>query len=264
VRRTRFLDDFISGREDLLAIRDTQGVEAARNKAIKQLDALSKSRAERQKLTLDMQLAIQQKDAICRAALDNAYKSLAMSFFDLQFSRLDDKLDNLPAGAKEALAREKKITTAVTKGKTAFESGAVLKQLKESYAQAKENGQSLDQWLKNEDTRNKLLDLGTKVVPELSKNAKVGQGVSIAGGLIDAGYAATANYVYAGQIADELAQIEKLRAATIFSDVQANDWDRANLPLKAARERQSKLQQLGDYYEKARKENEDNAKKLRK
>lgn len=264
LRRTAFIDRFINDREELRAIRQEQGVEAARAKAARQLDAWSKSRAERAQLTLNAQLANQEKDAFCRAAMDAAYKSLAGSFFDLTMSGLEDKLDGLPEGIKEAHAREKLVTKAITKGKTAIESLLVLKEMKESYNRAKENDQAFVQWYTDKETRGKLMDLALKVMPEAVKSTPaVGQAVSAAGGLMDAGYAVTANYLYAGQVAEQVAILEKLRSATIFSDAMADDWDRINMPVKAAREREKKARELIDYYERQRKENADHAKKLR-
>lgn len=264
LHRTTFIDRFITDREELRAISQGQGVEATRAKAVKQLDAWSKSRAERAKLTLEAQLANQKKDAFCRAAMDEAYKSLAGSFFDLSMSGLEDKLDDLPEGIREAYGRKKLATKAITKGKTTLEAGGVMMELKESYTRAKDNDQAFLQWYTDEGTRRKLMDLAVKVMPEAVKSTpKVGQAVSIAGGGIDVGYAVTANYLYAGQIAEQVAILEKLRSATIFSDVIADDWDRINMPVKAAREREKKLRELDDYYERQRKENLDHAKKLR-
>lgn len=264
-RRTRFLDAFINDSAELRDLRQQKGAEAARAKAAGQLDVWSKSRAEKEKLILATSLSIQEKDAICRAAMDDFYKSFPGSFNDLQMGRLEEKLDVMkdsPAGLTEALKRERMVTKVLTKGKTFIEAGGKTTELWKSLSQSRENGQDAGKWMKDPATRKILLDLGIKVLPEVLDKAKVSQGVTIAGGLIDASYAATANYLYAGQIAEQLAMVEKLRTASVFSDKMANDWDRINLPGKAARERAKKLQEKVTYYERQRKESVDHAKQL--
>ena len=268
-RRTQYLDQFISDHTDLRALRDKDGVEAARARAQKRLDAWSQSRVEKRKLLAGVSAGIREKDAICQAAIDKA-GTLGFAS-ELYLYREDARLDNLARNVmlsdevRESLIRDKKVNAILGKGKDALDVGGDLKGLRDSWRQAEREGKEFSQWWGEPETTESLLRLDLKLLPKLAKKASpVG---AIATGLettVDVGYAVTAAVVYHDQLMAERELVEHLQSARVFQDVMADDWSRLNAGAEAAQAREEVIQRRRDQYVKMQKENKAHADRLRR
>lgn len=267
MRRNLYLDDFISSRAELREFLKQNGIEAARAKAAKQLDAWSKNRAEKEKLALTISQSIREKDAICREALNKANGNSL--FADFQLGKTETQVDallldkTLPQAVQDSLQRQKRVTGLLKNSKTVFDIAGNINEIRESVAKSRNDGQDLTQWLDKPEAMELLSRLNLKLLTATAKAEPYGLAAGGAETLIDASYAVTANIVYSGQIEAEQTALEKLRTANVFHDAAADDWDRLNLAAEAARERERVIRLRHDHYEKMQKENEKYAKKLR-
>lgn len=267
LRRRRFLDAFIADHADLRALRDSAGLEAARAQAQKRLDAWSRARTEKVKLAAGVAQSIQEKDAFCRAAIAKA--DMVGFSGDLWKEKKGQQVETLladaalPAGARGALQREKLALGLVDKAKTVQDVAGGVKELHDSFAQARKEGKDAVAWLDGRETTERLLRLNLKLLPTLSKTSAVGLAASGAEGLMDGSYALTAAVLYSGQIRAERDLLVRLNTANVFADAAADDWNRLNISVEAARERERVLRDRRDHYGRMQKENEAHANRLR-
>jgi len=265
-RRTQMLDEHIAARPELVALRDREGVDAARSRAEKQLDAWGKARAEKQKLALNLRQGIREKDDQCRAAMD---KVNPLNF--LLDSGLQDTEDNLKKalsgphlspGARASLARELEVTRRLQLAKNSVDLGKDILEIKESYEKAKDVGKDAGEWIHERGTRDSLLRLQLKLL-KLPLSRAAGGVVEATEFALDLAYAATVA-VRLGRLIDaDLATLDKLRTAAVFQDAAADDWARVNLSVKSAEAARDTLAARRDGYRKLQKENQAHADALR-
>lgn len=267
MRRTKMLDEHIEGSRELREIREKEGIDAARARAEKQLEAYSKARAEKKKLALTMTLSIREKDAQIKAAINNANPAGFFADFNLTKTEmhlntaLEDK--TLPQGVKDSLNRDLKYTKLLQNGKFAYDAGSNMVDIVKSYQKASEEGKDATQWLEDREAREKVWRLKLKLLSKpLSGN--VGIAVGAAESAVDTAYAITAG-VKLGRLVDaEMATLEKLQSAQVFHDAMADDWDEVNIHVRAAEVNEATIRSRGDQYKKMQKENESYANALRK
>jgi hypothetical protein len=266
MRRNRMLDEHIDGSVELRELKEKEGIAAARARAEKQLDAWSKARAEKKKIALTLTQSIREKDAQCKAALDAANPASFLVDFNLNKTEnnLDKTLEDktLSQGVQDSLKRELKITGLLSKGKTAYDIGANVKEIADSYNKAAAKNKDAAQWIEDREAREKVWRLDLKLL-SVPLTGGVGIGVAATENAMDIAYAATVGVKLGRQIDAEMATLEKLQTANVFDDAMADDWDRVNIGVKAAQVNEETIRLRGDQYKKMQKENEDNAKRLR-
>ncbi|MBU1244852.1 hypothetical protein KJ612_16760 [Myxococcota bacterium] len=265
-RRNQMLDEHIAARPELVALRDREGVDAARARAEKQLDAWVKARAEKQKLALNLRQSIREKDEQCRAAMDkvNPLNSLLDSGLqdtrdDLGKALSDPKLS---PGARASLTRELELTRRLQLARNAYDLGKDLLEIQESYEKAKDVGKDASEWVHERGARNSLLRLQLKLL-KLPLSKAAGGVVDATEYALDIAYAAVAA-VRLGRLIDaDMATLEKLRTAAVFQDAAADDWARVNRSVKSAEVARDTIAARRDRYRKMQKENQAHADALR-
>ncbi|MBU1069549.1 hypothetical protein KJ975_08280 [Myxococcota bacterium] len=265
MRRTDLLDEHVAARPELMEIRDREGIDAARARAEKQLDAWAKARAEKQKLSMTLIRGIRDKDTEIQAAIDQFNP---LSFLD---SRLDDTVDRLDKvlanprlsqDVRDSLTREQQVAKLVKHGKTAYDIGANLKELKDSYENARDVGKDASEWIQDRRARESMWRLQLKLLTvPLSKVA--GGVVAKTETAIDVAYALTVAVKLGRLIDADMATLDKLRTASMFQDVAADNWARVNQAVKAAEAAREPIVQRGERYLKLQKENQAHADALR-
>ena len=264
--RNRFLDKFINDSSDLRDLRQKEGLEAARTKAVKQLDAWSKARDEKQKLSMTLVNGLQDKYAFLRTAGDAV--GPISSAGDLGLYGTEKHLDELlldktiTPGVRESLQRGSKVTGLLSKGKTVFDFGSNLKGIWDSYGKAEREGKDVNKWSDDRETREQVWRLRLKLL-STRLSSPAGAAVSGAETTMDIAYAATAGVILGRQIDAELAQLERLKTANVFQDAMADDWKSVNIPVKASQEIEDVIRQRSNQYKKMQKENEAYARNLR-
>lgn len=259
-RQQQFLDTFINDHADLRGIREKDGIDAARESARKRLDAWSKSRDEKLKLAGQVSQQLQEKDAICRAAIE---KASAQSFLaDLSLFRKESLIDEqlaiagLPEAVKGSLERNKKVTQILGNSKTGIEILLSLKELKDSRENAAGEGKEFGQWWSEEETTEKLLRINLKLLPVLAKKSSIGIAASAAESGIDGAYAIATSVAYHDQMEADRALLNKLQSANVFQDAAADDWKRLNIGVAAAAEREKAARARQASYQEMQKENQ--------
>ncbi len=266
MRRTVMLDKHIEGSQELRELKEREGIEAARARAGKQLDSWSKARAEKKKLAMALTQSIREKDAAIKDAIDNA--NPASFLVDLNLSKTETHLENvlqdktLPQGVQDSLKRELKVSGLLSKGKTAYDIGANVKEIADSYKKAEAEGKDAAQWIEDREAREKVWRLKIKML-SVPLSGGAGTAVGAAETATDIAYAATAGVLLSSQIDAEMATLEKLQTAQVFHDAMADDWDEVNIAIKAARANEETIRLRGEQYKKMQKENEGYATVLR-
>ncbi|MBT0653064.1 hypothetical protein [Geomobilimonas luticola] len=264
--RTKFLDRFINDSPELRDLRQKEGVDAARAKAQKQLDAWSKSRDEKQKISMAVVNRMQDNYAVIRAANDAVGPIGSSSDLGLYGTEthikelLKDK--SLTQGVQESLLRGEKITGLLGKAKTTFDISSNLKGIWDTYAKAEREGKDADQWYKERETREQVWRLRMKLLT-IPLSSTAGAAVSAAETTMDIAHATTAGVLLGRRIDADLALLEKLETATVFQDAMADDWKRVTISVKAAEEIEGVIRQRSNQYKKMQKENETHARNLR-
>jgi len=264
--RNKFLDTFINDSSELRGLRQKEGVDVARAKAQKQLDAWSKARDEKQKLSMALVNSMQDKYAVIRAANDAVGpigSSGDLGMYGTE-KHIDDLLmdKSLTQGVRDSLLRGKKITDLLGKGKTAFDIGSNLVGIWDSYGKAERGGEDTTQWLAHRETREQVWRLRMKLLTApLSGTA--GAAVSATETAMDIAHATATGVLLGRQIDADLALLEKLKTANVFQDAMADDWKRVTTSVKAAEEIEGVIRQRSNQYKKMQKENETHARNLR-
>ena len=80
---------------------------------------------------------------------------------------------------------------------------------------------------------------------------------------MDVAYAVAANTYFAAHVERERALLGQLASARVFEDAAGDEWDRINLPIEAAREREKTIRARYDRYATLATENEAHAKQYR-
>ncbi|MCE5275026.1 MAG: hypothetical protein ABFD70_00080 [Syntrophaceae bacterium] len=266
MRRTRMLDEHIEGSQELREIKGKEGIAAARARAEKQLEAYSKARAEKKKLSWTLTQSIREKDAQLNDAINNA--NPASFFADLNLTKTEMHLEKaledrtLPQGVQDSLKRELKYTKLLQNSKMTYDIGSNVVDIVKSYNQAEAGGKDAAQWIEDRQAREKVWRLQVKLLSvPLSGGASIAAGA--AESAVDTAYAVTAGVKLGRQIDAEMATLEKLKTAQVFHDAMADDWDEVNISVRAAQANEETIRSRGDQYKKMQKENEDNAKRLR-
>lgn len=266
MRRTLMLDEHIAASAELRELREKEGIDAARARAQKQLDAWSKARAEKQKIAMSVRESIREKDAAIRDIINRANPIGFLA--DSGLGKAEDHLESvlqdktLPQGARDSLARELKVTRLLSKGMTAYDLGSSVSEIADSYNRAAAQGKDASQWIEDRDAREKIWRLDLKLL-SLPLTGAPGAAVGAAGTAMDAAYAATAGVLLSRRIDAEMATLDKLRTAQVFHDAVADDWDEVNIRARAARANEETIRLRGEQYKKMQKENESHAAMLR-
>lgn len=264
--RNKFLDRFINDSSELRDLRQKEGVDVARAKAQKQLDAWSKARDEKQKISMALVNSMQDNYAVMRAANDavgpiGSSGDLGLYGTEKHIGELlKDK--SLTQGVRDSLLRGQKITDLLGKGKTTFDIGSNLKGIWDSYGKAEREGEDTTQWFAHRETRELVWRLRMKLLT-VPLSSTAGAAVSATETSMDIAHATATGVLLGRQIDADLALLEKLKTANVFQDAMADDWKRVTTSVKAAEEIEGVIRQRSSQYKKMQKENETHARNLR-
>lgn len=265
-RRIRYLSIYIAGDQELLALKEKEGMDAALARAEKQLDAYSRARDEKKKIAATLEQSIREKGAQLDEAIKNANPAsflvdLKLSLKDLKIrNMLEDK--NLSQGVKDSLSRDLKVNELLQNCKQGFDIGMNAYDIAMSYQKAATEGKDAAQWFGDREAREKMWRLQTKLL-SLPLSAGPGIVAGSAEAAMDTAYAITAMVNLNSQIEAETATLENLRTARSNQDALADEWKQVGVSVQAAREKEEIIRKRGEQYRKMQKENEINAYTLR-
>lgn len=265
LRRTRLLDDHIAANPELQEIREREGLEAARARAEKRLDAWAKARAEKRKLADELTRGIHEKDDAIRAEID---KLNPLSFLDSRLQDTEDRLDKalaepgLSQGVRASLTRERQVTRLLQKGKTAYDIGANLKELKDSYENARDRDLDASEWIQERGARESVWRLQLKLL-SLPLGKAAGKVVGSLQTALDIAYTAAVAVKLGRQIDTDVATLDRLRTARVFQDAMADDWEQANRAVRSAEATRNTVARRRDRYRQLGKESQTRADALR-